>query len=415
MASEDARKAARRVRRVRQVAWALVAIVWVWAIADLAISPREHQRDMQTYYWAARAAAEGANPYDPAELSARSGEAKMHPWLYSPIMLIAFRPLSMMPLTVALQAWLVLKLAMVGLLLWLWRRHFLQDLDPLLLAVVALLGFRASLLWDLQAGNVSVIEQVLLWSGFVCLMRGRRAAFAALLVAASVMKLALIVLLPLVLLWPGDRRRGLAIALAAVMVFGALVLGPLAAHPDWLASWAGALASINEVGVHTPSALAISTALAWEVVGETEGTPALAWGIYVPYAFAMLLVSVGTLRRAWRRGDHEGLLMGALILYALVVPRFKSYSFVMLIPPTLILWRRIFARYRTGEAAWAALVAIPGGERLAGILGSIYAFYYVTVLVAAIWLCYVWLQPDEPEAAEDPRQGAPTCGDAGPG
>lgn len=60
----------------------------------------------------------------------------------------------------------------------------------LAIALTAVFGWNGAALWDLRAGNVAIVGATLLWGAFGTCAAGRRTAFAALVVAASCLKLA---------------------------------------------------------------------------------------------------------------------------------------------------------------------------------------------------------------------------------
>ena len=72
------------------------------------------QWDFKTYLLAARAAAQGLNPYDIESLGAIGGRPAPFPWLYPPITLLPFQALAHLPLPAALATWAALKIAATG-------------------------------------------------------------------------------------------------------------------------------------------------------------------------------------------------------------------------------------------------------------------------------------------------------------
>ena len=110
----------------------LLAVAWhVFALfnpPDLGGSALKNTmgRDFASYYYAARVAATGENPWDTAKLSAVAREdgtrTKVHPFFYPPPYLILVSWAPAMDLQTAYDLWFWLQeLALVGVVLILWR------------------------------------------------------------------------------------------------------------------------------------------------------------------------------------------------------------------------------------------------------------------------------------------------------
>src|SRR5437773_4064188 len=139
-----------------------------------------HQWDFETYYYAATALRTGLNPHEPGVLSTVAGRPIELPFLYPSISLLVFLPLSTLPLKLASLGWLGFQCLLAATLISIWRREFLSSIAPDLLLTVALLGYDLALLWGLRTGNISLLEQALLWMGFAAYARGKLWVAAAL-------------------------------------------------------------------------------------------------------------------------------------------------------------------------------------------------------------------------------------------
>ena len=181
---------------------------------------------------------------------------------------------------------------------------------------------------DVRAGNISVFEQVLIWTAVLALMRGRPWLYAALVAAAALFKLTTAALLLLLLL---DRSRRSLAALASGLAGLAVVHGVSAlVRPDLFAGFLRNAAALDDRGRTNPASLALIR----------DGLERLAGG-RVPahldmiiYGLVVLLVGLTTLSVA-RRSDRTGALECALLAFALAAPRLKDYSYILLIPPSV--------------------------------------------------------------------------------
>ena len=357
------------------------------------------QWDLRACLTAARAALEGADPYDLAQVSAVAGREVAFPFLYPPVALLPFFVLASVPGAAA--AWLGFKLALLGALVALWRRMFLLDTPLLAIALVALFGWNGAALWDLRSGNVATLEAALLWAAFACFVRGRRGWFAVLVVAAACFKLLPAVFLVLLLVPPGAVRAdpvcfALAAAALLALVFGPLWIGPAAAWEGFLRHVPAALAA-GEANPGVPSAFA---ALALQAGRTAPEAARIAWIGYALFAAALAAASAPYLRRTWRAASAADGIMAAVFLYTLLAPRPMAYGFILLAPAPLYFAPRPFDG---AIGRWMLVLALcaQGFMRVARMPSDAWvAVYSPALLTLAVWLLIV-------TARTGPRAAAP--------
>src|SRR5262245_25675735 len=195
-------------------------------VGTIAARNAGNQWDFRSYVTAVRVALSGADPYVPEHLAALAGRITL-PFLYPPCTLLLFLPLALLPLATAGTVWIVLKVAVLGALVLIWRRWFLRRMELLPIVLLAVFGWNGSAIWDLRSGNVSLFECGVLWSAFACFVSGRRALFAALVVLASCFKLTpaaflLLLLVPTERHQPSPKTFAVAIATLAVVLLGSM-------------------------------------------------------------------------------------------------------------------------------------------------------------------------------------------------
>jgi len=198
---------------------------------------------------------------------------------------------------------------------------FLPGTRLLGLIAMAVFAFDASLLWDLKAGNVSVVEQFLLWLGFACYLEDRRRAFAALVVIASTFKLLPIAFLALLLVPSRTRHASRGLALAGLALFAAIVFAPSWLGPTWAHGYLSSLRIERPYGERNPSALGIlDMALhgAPPPGSDRMDRALLGWGLW---SGALVALSAPRLRRVWAERDPRQSVFVAAFLFALVAPR----------------------------------------------------------------------------------------------
>jgi hypothetical protein len=322
--------------RTHPVVWLLVFLLALGWGVQTAQSPH-FQEDFHILYTAAEAHNQGLNPYDKQELSEVAGKEMKLPFVYPPYTLPLLEPLARLDYPVAAGIFLVVKLALLAGLLILWRGVFLSrgDVAPFLLCMF--LAFNCTLFSDVVAGNMSVFEQFFLWLGFSFYVRGRHVWFAALVVLAASAKLVLIVFLGLLVL--GLTWRKLAVLVGAGLTFAGLLAASYALAPELFVAFLDNVRALGwEQKEYNPSTWALLLDAGNHFLGALEGidVPRLMLTLYGLIAIGVLATSWFVWRRlrcgpAAMRPVHEVFL--ACFSYALLVPRLKNYSFILLLVP----------------------------------------------------------------------------------
>jgi len=283
----------------------------------------------------ARVLAEGGDPY----LRDLIIDGVTYPCLYPPLAFDLFRPLAALLKTAPSfgpRAWSAFQVLLFLVLLWIWRKHFLKPgLDAARLPL-ALFAFGGPLLVVLHSGNAAAtVESVLLWSAFALYAAGHDFAFVVVIALAAQIKLQPAVFLGLVLLRPRPNWRAFAAGAA-----GTLALFGLneAVHPGLLSTFRDRLAAPSqgwpyERGPNNCSVLGfIQHALetAWK-----DRWSANVWSrrLFIPWFLFIAGATAAALRRGLSRRDTVLLVCAA---YALLAPRFKDYSYFLLIPSTIV-------------------------------------------------------------------------------
>jgi hypothetical protein len=323
-------------------------LVWI-ALAScifiIATNKRQYEWDFRILRSAPAALSTGENPYDGTNSHFHYPDEL--PFLYPPITLYAFQPLSKVSERTARAAWLAAKLlALAGLVL-LWHRHF-ESLSASFRVVLFLaLGYNATLLRDLAAGNISIFEQLGIWFSFYLLLRNRPYWAGLILAVTAQFKLVPAALLGMLLfVGPPGRWKPFAASIAAFV--GLLSLN-LVLVPQLTADYFRALTSANpsldERGELGPSALAlirdVADGLASSGLNVSHWVPNVAYLAYVA-TFALAIL--------WMARKYSGVLASrdprwmiylGCVVYVLTMPRIKDYSYIILLIPSLFMIRQI--------------------------------------------------------------------------
>lgn len=290
------------------------------------------QHDFKTYYYAAQARQQGLDPYDIASLQKVSGQDDLKlGFVYPPHSLVLFSPFARIGYYPAYYLFLGLKLcALLGLII-VWNRIIPVDRsDWWALCVTLLLGYRYALLRDIRSGNVSVFEQLLIWSGILLLLHSRSIYGGISVAISSVFKLITAALVPLIVI---IRRTWRSFGLALVIVSGTITSYALLylAQPTLWNRFLAVASSLDERGNRCPSSLALL-----RDVGDVTGMSSEA--IYVLYALLCCVV-FGVLTWAFittrESRDVYPMMYLTILGYALLAPRMKDYSLIIALLPTL--------------------------------------------------------------------------------
>ena len=381
--------------------WLLVGLIVAYGAGVLIVvaQPAHVQQDLQVYYYAARAWLAGLDPYDNAVLSVLAGRVIELPFVYPPFTLPLFVPLAQLSEPTAAALWVILKGALLAGLLALWRVHFAPpDARMAHLLLFCLLAYNTALFVDFSTGNTTVLEQAAIWVGLFFLLAGRPALFCLCIVLASAFKVTPLLLLPL--LWLGrGRHRTLHLALALLayaLVSAAAARAAPALFQGFLRNLLVQGANAGERGAVNPCSLALAQDLARLLTGRSSGLwPYL---LYALPAIAVLWTTIRALRRLSRAAPTAGrariALYLALCAYALILPRFKVYAYILLLIPTGYLALHPGIAKPAGAFAYLLpLIGLPGARiPLLPGLGPMqhYVAEYLPLLVATLtWALYV--------------------------
>lgn len=311
---------------------ALVAVAAGYFLFELSqVVTRDAQEDFRTYFCATTTWLRGGNPYDLAEVSATAGREIKLPFVYPPVALWLFRPFAALQYHTAYFVYLALKLVGIAGLYCVWRRLFpqLARREWLLLATFVF-GYRCALIRDLRAGNISVFEQVLLWGGFLLLLRGSSARGCGLVALSGLLKQTTVLFVALAPAF-GRSQRSVLCVVGSAAAFGCVHLMSCWHAPGFFRSFVAAAASLDERGDLNPSALAVSRDVV-EILGLPPATSWAGYGLWCALVAGIAFV-VLVRRGAWR---HPPVLVTTSVLtYVLLMPRMKDYSYLIALVPAL--------------------------------------------------------------------------------
>jgi hypothetical protein len=166
--------------------------------------------------------------------------------------------------------------------------------------------------------------------------------FAGLIVLVAFFKLTPLMLLGLCFLQK-DRRAWIA-AGAGVAVYLALLFCPLLNPPAMFADFLALASSRDERGSVNPSSLAVLRDVGQAFLGNPAGALWGSPGTMLYGVFVAVVLGIGLavlIRRRWQLSRWDSAILG-IFVYALCAPRFKDYSYILMIMPSLyVVWKCI--------------------------------------------------------------------------
>ena len=309
-------------------------------VAKVATNPT-YQWDLKMYHSAAKVFLEGGDYYN-AELIREKGGR--HPYMYSPYGVFFLFFLGLLSFEKAALLWVGLKLGILIVLLWIWKKIFYDYFDErnswilfCLFLVWSSRAFNRAIYMDFRAGNISIIEEFLIWSGILFLLyRGKYVLFGLCLIAASFFKFLPIVLIGLVLvLGTGkmkDRIKQLGIiSLIGSAIWAAGILIMPFEFKGWLNSARTVVFMAREKGINNPTMLPFIRQIIGNAGKAYELTLYFLWILIV--FFICYFVSKKILKKDFSFLEKKKYIFFLwCLVYPLVMPRFKDYTFIFLLP-----------------------------------------------------------------------------------
>jgi hypothetical protein len=301
----------------------------------------DFQWDLRIYHSAVKVFFEGGNYYDFDLLKEKGSHL---PFGYSPYSIYFLLFLGILSFQKTALLWLGLKVVILIALFFIWKRIFYDYFDDrhswvlfCLFLVWSLRAFNRTIYMDLRAGNISIIEEFLIWSGILFLLyRGRYLLFGLCLLVSSFFKFLPIVLIGFVLIVGTgkmkDKIRQLGIiCLISLVVWGAGIL----IIPFEFREWTNFLRLIpfrsGEVGIINPAILPFIR----EIIGNIGKAYELI--LYFLWVLIVLFISYFVSKHIFKRDfsslkKKKYLFFLWCLVYAIIMPRFKDYTFIFLLP-----------------------------------------------------------------------------------
>jgi len=352
------------------------------------------QWDFPGYYFAAKSHAMGDNPYDTELVSQRAG-AKVYEYGYPPNSLFFFRPFTSFDYEFGNRLYFSLKIVLLFALIYLWGNGFLRRRIDFFFFPFCILAYNAAAMGDIAAGNVSIIEQFFLWWGFYFFLEKKFVIFSLFVVGAAAFKIT--PMLFILLLWYSERgKRGFYFSVGA-LAFVAYLLSPMIFSPEIFQNHVENMSVVfshsYDRGLNNPSTFAFVKDVL-DIIERQVGVQ-LAWwvdyGVFILIVAAIIGLSVKALDIMADSKNIEGrmgMVFFACLTYALISPRFKGYSYMLLILPTYYLLKRIELKRFYPYILILFCFVIPGLTKEVNLFSLI--GYYPLAMAYGVWTIYLY-------------------------
>lgn len=371
---------------------AAVLVYFITLILHISANYTQYQWDFRTHRAAGALFVSGQDPYDPDILFPKAGTRFLY--TYPPLTLYFYGLFAALDDQTAFNLFLLVKcMCLLGLVIF-WRNAFLGGGSEPLYPVFCLLAFQSAVFRDLIAGNINLFEQLWLWLGFWCFLKGRLIAFALFVWLAAIFKMTPIVFLVLFFFSPHPKR--IVYFLASAGAFLVYLLGQYVIFPEAFAAFLrNALVVVGERGGVVPSTYTLlSDAVQMMATGgQTTPHQTVVWVLVCALAAMVLGLTARACIRRQRSGeaDFEKMLVFlACLCYGLIHPRFKDYAYMLLLVPTYHLLinvskTKVFPFLFLLSILSCPQVLLPGLD----ILSSFFWKYYPLMVAYGVWAVYL--------------------------
>jgi hypothetical protein len=258
-----------------------------------------------------------------------------------------------------------------------------------------LLVFNSAVFADLIAGNINLLEQILLWTAFFFFLQQRFALFCVFVLLAASFKMTPIFFI--VLLLTSDHPKKYHYFGYAGTIFLAYLAVQYLIYPEMFMGFVrNALTVVGESGAVGPSTEKFVKeifALLSQLMGPVS--PAVVSAVVIALAALVVFLSgkayfllKGTLNDD---PDREKMILFLVCLvYALIHPRFKDYAYMLLIVPSYYIMKttrlkNAFAFIFILSILAAPHLMLPGFDFLSTIMWR----YFPLMIAYTIWGLYL--------------------------
>lgn len=378
----------------------ILAVVLTIYLGSILVSIYKHcnvlQWDFKTHYYAAEVDEAGLNFYDRPYLHHFARSPVTQYYSYPPVSIWFFRFFSLFKYRTAYTLFLVLKCFVLLSLVILWQKEFLQAKGGVFFYVFLVFAFNGALYIDIVAGNISLFEQFGLWFAFFFFLRQKYTIFCLLVLLASIFKVVPIFFL-IVLLFSQEKKKYLYF-LGSAAVFLLVHLISYLMNPFLFGEFVRVFSNMlrEKRGITNPSTYVFLNSVI-NRLNQKMGLnlpPAILPAVFLLVAIGIIFISWKAYLRIKQMPDaNRGRLLIFLtcLVYALLIPRFKDYSYTLLLVPAYFILMNLTEKKGTVFLFILMILTMPTHANPPGIevISEFFWNFYPLVLAYLVWILFL--------------------------
>lgn len=372
----------------------------VW---DLAANSGNNLWDSKAYYLSTKCFDENLNPYNTQDLSIVAERDWLTPFAYPPLTLNFFKIFNTGNIESSAIAYLSFKVCVLFFLILLWQKILNIKCDNVFYFLI-LLSFNSAVYIDLRVGNVTLIVQLLLWTGFLFYLRKKYLLFCIFIVLAATFKLIPIFFLALIL-FTKDKRKYLYLSCSLLAFIFYLFLNHLI-YPFLFSQFIQSVFHTLEArgrGITHPALYSFIPEVLKQLyivnlknLTGIDMTSVIELLIFVILISLISVVTIRSLRKLKDANnipntDKELILISlTCIVFSLLIPRFKDYDYILLILPAFFILNK--ADLINPKYLLVFIFVIASSKVTLPGIKIVYKFlwdYYPLVQAIIVWLLYI--------------------------
>jgi hypothetical protein len=352
--------------------------------------------DFQGYYAAAKCLMHHLNPYNIKELYLHHTNIEPLPYMYPPIATYYYFPFAIMNIESATAIFLFMKLAALIGLYYVWSKIFFDKKYFIVFLYFSLLAFGAAMCVDLYSGNISIFEQLIIWTAIYFFLQEKLWKFSLLIIIISTIKILPVVFLVFILFSPSKNK--IKIFLSSVAIFVSCFILNYLIEPKLTLDYANAFFSytskeggvtnpIREGGMAAACSLEFFRSLITLIYSDAPSYIFIS--IYLAFVSLVSFMTGVKLKEIIKNNDRESKLMIAFTLclgIIIILPRFKNYSYILAILPVFYLVIRSYKK--AGVTLLLILVCLSTPNFSTPIL-QLFWEYSSLIISFIAWLFYL--------------------------
>lgn len=285
-------------------------------------------QDFYAYYHATHYFNIGLNPYL---------ETGILQYRYFPVTFYFFNFFTLWDYSESLRIYMLLKTFIYLFTILIWAVYLFKDYKmKTFFILIATFGYKTAALIDFNSGNITVFEFFALTLAFIYLFRNNVIIYCFIIVILALFKvqILLLILIPLVKF----DRKNIFVVLFFLMASAAIFFSYYYFEPALMQAYINQINNaLGEKGLYSPNfgILQLISTFAVPFIKPVMDFKYLNYLIYFSWLILLALITFLIIKKTKSKVPDTILISYLILVYALSVPRFQDYTFVLLIVPSV--------------------------------------------------------------------------------